>query len=331
VTVSALGERAAYAALYWARRRDAAAIRTVVAGLDDAAKATAAALLRSEELEDLTDGELLERMLGLAAKSRGTEHKILDGAERKSMTTIAAAPVTDTGDFTGYIAAFAKDLQGDTIMGPAAVADTVAALNSGAIQWHLTDAHSDLASDVVATVTSAAVDPRGVRIQANWMPTETAQRLRKMVTAAAKLGLSIDYLVGASRPDPSGGRYLDKISICGGACTPKPMNSLATIIEGKSGAWAPVTDIYTDAQARHADPDRDRRQREDELLRSVSWPPPGMFDRDTSLSLIRRSSEMKARRELAGDPERAREQAIRDQDNAYSNGLAATMARLRAR
>jgi hypothetical protein len=257
-----------------------------------------------------------------------TEHKIMPGGEVKSVATVATAPGTGSGNgsFTGYICAFAKDHGADTIMGPGAVADTVAALNSGAIQWHLTDSHSDLASDVVASVTAAAVDSRGVRIQAAWMPTERAQALRQMVKAGAQLGLSIDYLVDASRPDPSGGRYLDRITICGGACTPKPMNALATITESKYDASVPVADVYADAQLRHADPDGDRRRREDELLRSVSWPPPGMFDRKTALALLDGAALARSRREAAGDPERAREQARRDQDNAYSYGLAAWMA-----
>jgi hypothetical protein len=106
------------------------------------------------------------------------------------------------------------------------------------------------------------------------------------------------------------------------------MNPGAFITEGKSGAWAPVVDLYTDAQARHADP---QREAEDRLLASVSWPPPGMFDRETSLALIRSTAEAKARRLAEGDPERDRARQRRDRDNAYSNALAASMARGRDR
>jgi Caudovirus prohead serine protease len=327
VTTSALGERAAYAALYWARRRDADAIRAVVAGLDDAAKATAAALLSSDELEVLSDAELLERMLELGAKSRGTEHKILAAAEVKSVATITAGPAADTGSgsFTGYLAAFGRDHQGDTIQ-PGAMDSCAAALNSGRIQWLLTDSHSERAADVVATVTAAVIDHLGLRIQGQWMPDEAAQKLRAKVRNGAKLGLSIDYLTGASRPDGKGGRLLDAITIVGGAVTPHPMNAAATIIESKYAATVPVMDVYADAQERRRDPGRDQAEAEDAVLASVSWPPPGLFDRKTSLALIRGAAAADARRELAGDPVAAREQAIRDQDNAYSSGLAAWMA-----
>jgi len=330
MAASALAERAACAALYWARRRDGTAIRGVVAGLDDGTRREVALLLQGLELEGMSDAELQARMLDLSAKSRSRERKILAGVEHKSVATVAAGPGTDSGSgtFTGYLASFARDHVGDTIMGPAAVADSVKAVNDGAIQWTLTDSHSELASDVVATVTAAVVDSRGVRIQAAWMPTERAQALRKMTNAGAKLGLSIDYLVRAERPDGQGGRYLDRIVIVGGALTTHPMNPMAYITESKHAATVPVVDVYADAQGRHrADPGREA---EDRLLEAASWPP-RHWDRQTRLSLIRGAAEAKARRELEGDPVAAREQARRDQDNAYSFGLAATMARLRAR
>jgi hypothetical protein len=200
------------------------------------------------------------------------------------------------------------------------------ALNNGRIQWHLTDSHSDRPSDVVASVTAAAVDHRGLRIEGQWAPTQAAQALRQMVRNGHKLGLSIDYLTDASRPDGKGGRLLDLITVVGGAVTPKPMNPMAYITEGKSGAWAPVVSVYDDAQARHTDPDRDRRRREDELLAAATWPPRGLFDRKTALSLLAGAAMAKSRRELAGDPERDREQARRDQDNRYSSDLAEWMA-----
>jgi HK97 family phage prohead protease len=254
------------------------------------------------------------------------ERKIMAGTEVKAVATIAAVPVTESGTFTGYLAAYGRDHSGDQIQ-PGAMDDTAAALNSGAIQWHLTDAHSEKASDVVATVTAAAIDHHGLRIQGQWMPTERAQALRQMVRNGARLGLSIDYLTDASRPDGKGGRLLDRITVVGGAVTPKPMNAAATITEGKSGAWAPVVDIYADAQAcHHADPGREA---EDRLLAAAGWPP-SSWPRDLRLSLIRGAAEAKARREAEGDPERARDQARRDFDNRYSFGLAETMARLRA-
>lgn len=257
-----------------------------------------------------------------SADRAGIQNKILAG-ERKA--TITAPPLTDTGTFTGYLAAFGRDHGGDTIMGPAAVADTVEAVNSGAIAWHLTDSHSEKASDVVATVTAAAVDRNGLRIEAAWMPTERAQALRQMVKNGARLGLSIDYLADAARPDGRGGRYLDRITVVGGAITPRPMNAAAVITEGKAGPWVPVVDVYADAQ-RQAERNDPERKAEDRILAAASWPPPGLFDRETSLELIRGAALAKSRRDLEGDPHAREVQARRDRDNRYSSDLTEWMA-----
>jgi hypothetical protein len=217
VSASALAERAACAALYWARRKDGEAIRGTVAGLSETDLAEVRRLLETRALGEPSDDELVARMLDLGAKARGPEHMILD-PERKTVATIAAPPagLTDNGSFTGYLAAYDRDHGGDTIL-PGAMDETAAALNSGRIAWHLTDAHSEKASDVVATVTAAAIDHHGLRIAGTWMPTERAQALRQMVKSGAKLGLSIDYLTDASRPDGRGGRYLEKITVVGDA------------------------------------------------------------------------------------------------------------------
>ncbi len=64
--MSAAADRAAYAAIYWARRRDGGAIREIFAGLSDADHAETVWLLRTcGDLEDLADDELRLRMLGL--------------------------------------------------------------------------------------------------------------------------------------------------------------------------------------------------------------------------------------------------------------------------
>jgi hypothetical protein len=259
------------------------------------------------------------------------EHKVL-ATEAKSVATITAVSQTSTGDgsFSGYLAAYGRDHMGDTIQ-PGAMDETASALNSGAIQWHLTDAHSDLASDVVATVTAAAVDQRGLRIEGRWMPTERAQALRKMVRNGARLGLSIDYLVDASRPDGKGGRLLDLITVVGGAVTPKPMNAAAMITEGKAGASVPVVDWCADVQARSERNDP-QRLAEDRLLAACDWPP-RHWDRDTRLSIIRSSAEAKARREFQSDPQRESErvrQRRQEQNNRYSDGLRAWMEAAKA-
>jgi HK97 family phage prohead protease len=267
--------------------------------------------------------------LGVVSTNAATrlEHKV-DHAEVK--TAMLAEPTTDTGTFTGYLAAFGRDHGGDTIM-PGAMSETVAAFNAGKITWHLTDAHSEKASDVVATVRSAVVDHHGLRVEAAWMPTERAQALRAMVRAGSKLGMSIDYFPDVSRPDGAGGRFLDKVTVVGGAITPKPMNAAATITEGKHAVGGSAR-VLTVAQATAEDAARreretPQRRQEDATLSAASWPPPGLFDRETSLALIRGGAQAKARRELAeGDPARARAQARRDRDNAYSSALSSWLA-----
>jgi hypothetical protein len=260
-----------------------------------------------------------------------TEHKIL-AAEGKTVATVATATptATDNGTFSGYLAAWGRDLGGDTITGPGAVAETVAAVNRGAITWHLTDSHSERASDVVATVTSATVDEHGVRIAAKWAPGATAQGLRAMARDGHALGLSIDYLVDDWEPDGRGGRNLTRITIVGGAITPKPMNPGATVIESKGEAatgYAPVVTIEQSIGAGAAAAERatPERRREDAMLAAASWPP-RHFDRATRLALLTGAAQAKAHHELEGDYERQRVQARREQQNRYSSGLAAWLA-----
>jgi hypothetical protein len=242
--------------------------------------------------------------------------------------TVEAPPVS--GSFTGYLAGFGKDLGGDTI-GRGAMDQTLADFRAGRVSWLLTDGHADSndTSGIVAYVTDAELDGAGLRVRGNWLSTPKAQQLREMANGGAPLGLSIDYLVNDWRPDGSGGRHLDSITVTGGAVVRTPMNSVARITESKGGATfrpsAPVVDVYADVQARHADPDRDRTHSEDALLAAVDWPPRD-WPRAMRLSVLRGAAEAKAHREAAGDTERAREQARWDQDNAYSYGLAAWMA-----
>jgi hypothetical protein len=67
--VSAAADRAVYAAVYWARRRDGAAIRQVFDGLSDTDQVEVAWLLSHCDLDGLADDELRLRMLGLAGEA----------------------------------------------------------------------------------------------------------------------------------------------------------------------------------------------------------------------------------------------------------------------
>ena len=282
--------------------------------------------------KDLPPGTLLRFQPGplttpeLSAMAR-TEHKIVAGHEVKSVATVAAGPVADTGTLSGYLASFSPDHEGDQIMGPGAVADCVAAVNSGAMTWHLTNSHSDRPSDVVATVTHAVVDGNGVRVAARWAPTAAAQELRAMARAGHQLGMSIDYTTDSARPNSRGGRDLHKITIHGGAVVNHPMNSACRITESKYAATAPVVPLYDSIQAEAGrnHPDREQKAAEDAMLAGLDWPPRS-WDRSLRLSVLAGCAETKARRELAADTGQAREQARRDQDNAYSYGLAAWMS-----
>jgi len=325
VAASALAERAACAAIYWAKpeRRDAAAIRGAVRGLSEADHAAVLALLRGKEIPALSDDELVARMLELSAKARGPERKIMGGTEAKTTATIAAGPVTGNGTFSGYLAGFGRDHGGDTIM-PGAMDASVKAMNEGRIVWRLTDGHSPEVSAIVATVTAAGIDSRGLRIEGVWAPTQAVQALREMARSGMQLGLSIDYYPVSERPDGMGGRFLDEITIVGGAVTPHPMNSSALITEGKHAAPVLVVGLYDSIQAGRRDPDRERRRAEDELLAAASWPPPSI-DRESRLALLRGAAAAKAAR-LADDDGRQAERERWEQANRYSTGLAEWMA-----
>jgi hypothetical protein len=245
------------------------------------------------------------------------------------MTTLAVEAPATNGEFVGYLAGFNRDHGGDVI-GPGAMDQTVADFRAGRLSWLLTDGHADPndTSGVVAYVTDAELDSTGLRVRGNWLPTEKAQRLRQMATAGAPLGLSIDYLVDAWRPDGRGGRVLDRITVTGGAVVRTPMNSAARITESKGGgafpASVPVVDVFNGVQAQ-AERNNPQRQAEDRMLEAASWPPPH-FDRETRLALIRGAADAKAVRQAPADDGEARRRARWEKANEYSYALARTMA-----
>jgi HK97 family phage prohead protease len=197
-------------------------------------------VLQARTLSDRTDDELLKLMLELGAeKALVAEHKTMVAPEAPP----DAGTGMDAGTFSGYLAAYVRDLQGDTLE-HGAMDESLAEWKAGRIRWLLTDAHSDRASDVVAEVTAADLDSHGLRVTAKWLPTGRAQMLRAMAKAGIPLGLSIDYFADQSYPDGIGGRVLTAVRIVGGAITPKPANPLARIFEGK--AAAPVAGVVVD-------------------------------------------------------------------------------------
>jgi HK97 family phage prohead protease len=323
---TAVVERAAHAALYWSQpcRRSEAAVRAVVDGLSDAERLQVCGILAGGELDRLTDDELLGKMHELATKARPIENKIAEPEGKSAPAAALPMTSTDAGSFSGYLAVVGnRDHQGDTIL-PGALDATLREFQAGGIRWAITDSHSEAGSDVVAAVQAAAVDGHGLRIEAAWMPTERAQQLRAMVRAGAQLGLSIDYYPTRTRSDGKGGRLLEDVTVIGGAITPHPANPLAIIVSGKGAAGGftrvlTVSESILEGSARR-ERESPQRRAEDAMLAAASWPPPH-FDRETRLALIRGAAEAKARRELAGDPERAQAQRRRDQANDYSTAM----------
>jgi len=322
---STQAERAAASALYWARpaRRDDESIRGAVAHLSGDELAETRAILASGTLDGLSDDALIGLMVGLSVK-------VLDGLEHKSLASLTATDVTAPTDaalgaFSGYLAAFARDTVGDTIA-PAALTQTVADFQAGRRRWLLTDTHSDSAADVVAEVDTARVDSVGLFITAKWLGSDRAQALRQMVLDGASLGLSIDYTADY-RPDGQGGRLLTRVDVYGGAITPKPMNGLAVITEGKAAGRVyatPIVDLYADVQARRADPDRARLARMAEVV-AASWVSPDLARQigiETAYNMVMGAAEAKAARQVEPDPARQRW----ERQNEYSSNLAAWMA-----
>jgi hypothetical protein len=239
-----------------------------------------------------------------------------------ALTVEAPAGTTGSGEFTGYLCAWQRDHGGDTIE-PTSVAGTLADFKSGQTSWLLTAGHagSNDTSGLVAYVTDAELDHVGLKITGKWLPGETAQRLREAANAGAPIGLSIDYLVTKARPDGHGGRILQDITIVGGALVNVPMNSRARITESKGGGTfpssVPVVDVYADAQARRADP---QRQREDAILQAADWPPRD-WPRDMRLALIMDTAAAKAARPLPEDDGRRVQRERWERNNKYSADL----------
>jgi hypothetical protein len=268
---------------FWLKGGNPVAAASVVAGMTASALAEARGVWEvpgvPDALYELPQAELQARMIGLAGKSRAP--LVL---ERK--TTLTARDVTtetgsDLGQFSGYLASFARDSGGDTIT-PQALEQTVADFKAGRRRWLITDTHSDSAFDAVAEVVDAQLDSVGLRITAKWLSNDRAQALRQMVLDGARLGLSIDYTAKA-QPDGAGGRLLTQVEVYGGAITNKPMNGQAVIVEGKDALRgtvalaAPIVELYQDLQNRRADPDADLRRRMAEVV-NASWCSPELVN-----------------------------------------------------
>lgn len=349
---TATTERVLYGLTFWLKRQDVAAVAGLLRGLSEEERAEIRATMDLpgvlETLYDLDDETLASRMLALGGKTilpvpvapqRETKVPVLAG---KSVMA-PAPPDTDVGSFSGYLAVVGnRDGQGDTLL-QGSLDETLDDFRAGGRRWLLTDGHSETASDVVAEVTDAGLDGYGLKVFGRWMPTSRAQELRAMVRAGARLGLSIDYLIDQYGPDGAGGRALHQVTVVGGAVTPHPANGLAVMVEGK-GAAGSMHPAYAVAGAarvvtveqeielgrRRRDPDRDRLRRMAKVV-AASWVSPELaasIGTEMAYDMVMGAARAKALRQVRGDPERARAQARRDQANAYSDGLAESMARL---
>jgi HK97 family phage prohead protease len=263
----------------------------------------------------------------------GAEAKITVGEHKTAVALEAPAglvtPSGADGSFEGYFAATGnRDHGGDTLL-PGSMYESAAALNAGHIRWLLTDSHSEKATDIVAEITHAVPDSRGLRVSGNWMPTAAAQQLRDMVKAGHRLGLSITYLPDRARPDGAGGRLLEKVTIVGGAITPTPMNPRAMITSGKgAGAAAPIVG-WLDGPAADRDQKAGARAAEAERLADeVLGLPPGLsLSRETKAAALADYQRRRATTRMqAEDCEAQRAARRRAQLDDYYFGLRETMA-----
>jgi hypothetical protein len=325
---SAAAERGLYAMTYWLKDGDPVRAASVVAGMTASVLAEARDVYQTpgvpETLYSLPESELQARMIGLAGKSR-----VPLCLERKTLTDtdVTVETGSDLGEFSGYLATFARDAGGDTIT-PQALQQTVADFQAGRRRWQITDTHSDSAIDAVAEVVDAQLDSIGLRITAKWLSNDRAQALRQMVLDGARLGLSIDYTAKA-QPDGAGGRLLTQVEVYGGAITNKPMNGQAVIVEGKDALRgtvalaAPIVELYQDLQNRRADPDADLRRRMAEVV-NASWCSPELVNSigiKAAYDLVMDAARSSAARQVPRDPERERWEAA----NRYSSDLAEWM------
>jgi HK97 family phage prohead protease len=341
--MTALAERAACSALYWARRKDSDAVRGSVAGLAAVDVELVKAMLSGGALDGLSDFALLERMTVLAMKSRAgvVEKHIVEGDVAKTAAVEAPA---DAGWVEGYASAWrdagsvsGADRQGEVVR-PGAYARSAAAINAGAVNVPLiaTAGGHEFADPqtVVGQVVRAVEDGTGLWIRATWNADPVAQRLRVLAKGGG-LSFSVGGAVRDSSPvllsDGTVAKQLNDVDLFHVMVTSGPANSSARIITAKdSGSWL-VVDWSEDvaAGARRNNPDVARRRAEEAAILEAGLPVWVAADpelRAVALHDMQRAALAKSAAERPADPVRAAQLRRQARDNTYSSALAAWQA-----
>jgi uncharacterized protein len=329
---AAVAERAALAALFWGRHRDADGVRGAVLGLTAEQQARVVQALTLREFDHLSDLELVDRMTALATKTAFTAavSKQTAGDLAKTVATVA-----DVGFVEGYASTWTDggrlDRQRERVR-PGAFADSVAAVNAGLVNMPLVAGEERVHDfgnprSVIGRVVRAVEDRTGLWVRAEWAADEDAQRLRVKAQSGG-LSFSIGGSVLQWVPLPGGGRELVKVDLMHIAVTGSPANSSARIqvAKGPTSSLVYTDSEFAEQEYRRRNPDVARRRVEDAAILEAGWPPWILGDaelRAMTLQGMHRSALTKAAAERPRDPVAEAQQRRYEQANAYSHAMAA--------
>jgi HK97 family phage prohead protease len=249
----------------------------------------------------------------------------------------------DSGELVGYMSVFGVLDQESDVVVPGAFRKTFDGWNRAKTKMPLIADHQLSTDGVIGSVTHMAEDGYGAKIRARFSSIAKAQDIRTRMVEGHLNGLSYTYAVIRSHRgmfEGKSARFLDEVRVYEATVSPFPVNQLA-LASAKGGApdfgddvaelerlerWAEEAMGYkarrdladlanaSSATFRNIADVKARAEARTELQRLEAW----------ALSQPRRQQQ----RDNPNHAARAR--AATPQQNAYSNGLAATMARLRS-
>ncbi len=159
----------------------------------------------------------------------------MNAMETKTAVLSLTSVSVDGGSFTGYAAVFGnRDAGNDRIISGAFASSLGEYRKSAHVFWH----HDT--SKPIARVTDAREDGHGLRIEAAFYSTPTAQESRQVLlerlAAGLDLGMSIGYAIlpGGSRIAKDGTRELTRLRLLETSLVPLAMNELAVAFAAKS-------------------------------------------------------------------------------------------------
>jgi HK97 family phage prohead protease len=251
----------------------------------------------------------------------------------------------DGGELDGYASVFGNVDQGGDVVLPGAFKASLAEWARSSQPMPLIADHDLSTEGVIGSVVSAQEDNYGLRIRARFSRVPKAQAIRAKMIEGHLKGMSFTYDTVRHYMGMAGGkavRFLQEVKVFEASVTPFPMNALAlasakgpaTGVWGHvAGATVPVVGLYDSIQAiaEHRQDTHPDRQRDNARIAAAAWIPKTL-PRELQLQLLDGLDAIRGKAIAAaahGEAEALR-QARWEQDNAYSNGLAATMARLRS-